>query len=155
MSLIGAINAQNPLETKQLLLRGASLDEKDEEGRSAFILAIKNHMDMEIIDLFVQKGIDPLSVNEEGVGAIDIAIESKRLDVVKYLHEKGLDLNSSKRTSGMTPLMIAACYNSVEIAKYLILEDVDPECTDNYGMRAVDYATKLGQTSIKEFLQRV
>lgn len=155
MGLIAAIKEGNTLEVKQLINSGANLCEVDEEGDSSFLLAIKYGMPLEIIELFVAKGVDPLGLTPEGVGAIDIAIEVKRLEVVKYLHQMGLDLNEAKRDSMMTPLMIAACYNRVDIAKYLVLQDVDSEKKDRSGLRALDYARKLGQKEVYQFLQQL
>jgi len=114
MSLIKAIKEQNHIELKKLLEQGFNLYEVDEEGNSAFLLAIKHGFDLELIKLFVDKGVDPMALNDQGVGAIDIAIEEQRLDVVKWLHSLGLNLNDSKRASKMTPLMVAACYNRVD-----------------------------------------
>jgi len=155
MSLIKAIKEQNHFEIKNLLEQGANLYEVDEEGNSAFLLAIKHGFDLELIKLFVDKGVDPMALSDQGVGAIDIAIEAQRLDVVKWLHSLGLDLNDSKRVSKMTPLMVAACYNRVEIAKYLIMNDVDETKTDCNGLSALDYARKLGQTAMVDFLKSI
>lgn len=155
MSLLQAVLKQDELLVKKLLSEDASIDEIDDEGNSVFILAIKNGLPLELIVRLVDMGADPFATSDTGVGAIDIAIESTRLDVVKYLHSLGLDLNQSKRESKMTPLMVAACYNRVEIAKYLIMQDVDVDKTDINGLRAVDYARKLGQNEIAQFLTQV
>lgn len=155
MSLLQAVLKQDELLVKKLLSEDASIDEIDDEGNSVFILAIKNGLPLELIIRLVDMGADPFATSDTGVGAIDIAIESTRLDVVKYLHSLGLDLNQSKRESKMTPLMVAACYNRVEIAKYLIMQDVDVDKTDINGLRAVDYARKLGQNEIAQFLMQV
>ena len=152
MSLIGAIKEENVFKVKQLLSQGVGVDEVDEDETSAFLLAIKYNFDLDIIKEFVSQGVDPMGLSDQGVGAIDIAIEAQRLDVVKYLHSLGLDLNESKRVSKMTPLMVAACYNRVEIAKYLIMNDVDENKKDINGLSALDYARKLGQNGMKEFL---
>jgi ankyrin repeat protein len=155
VSLLQAVIKQDELLVKKLLSEDASIDEIDDEGNSVFILAIKNGLPLELIVRLVDMGADPFATSDTGVGAIDIAIESTRLDVVKYLHSLGLDLNQSKRESKMTPLMVAACYNRVEIAKYLIMQDVDVDKTDINGLRAVDYARKLGQNEIAQFLMQV
>jgi ankyrin repeat protein len=155
MSLLQAVLKQDELLVKKLLSEGMSVDEMDDEGNSVFILAIKNELSLELIAQLVDHGANPFATSDTGVGAIDIAIESTRLDVVKYLHSLGLDLNQSKRESKMTPLMVAACYNRVEIAKYLIMQDVDIDKTDINGLRAVDYARKLGQNEIAQFLTQI
>ncbi|MGM0532989.1 MAG: ankyrin repeat domain-containing protein [Campylobacterota bacterium] len=155
MSLIQAIYQGNEPVLKQLLQSGHDTAEADEEGNSAFHLAIKNDIDLEIIKAFADAGVDLFACSPEGVGAMDIAIEAGRLDVVQYLHGLGYDLNTSKRDSGMTPLMIAACYNKVDIARYLVLQDADVCKRDASGLQAVDYARKLGQNAMVEFLRRV
>lgn len=155
MSLIKAILNEDDIGVKQLLEQKIDIKEVDEEGTSAFILAIKYGISLDNIKRFIDLGTDPFETSQEGVGAIDIAIEAQRLDVVKHLHQLGLDLNTTKRDSKMTPLMVAACYNRVEIAQYLILNDVDENKTDINGLRAIDYARKLGQNAIFEFLQKL
>lgn len=155
MSLISAIKEQNTFKVKQLLRQGSGIHEVDEDENPAFLLAIKYGIDLDIVKEFVAQGIDPMVLSDQGVGAIDIAIEAQRLDVVKYLHSLGLDLNQSKRVSNMTPLMVAACYNRVEIAKYLIINGVDENKKDINGLSALDYARKLGQTAIMDFLKTI
>ncbi len=155
MGLIKAIKEGDELRLKQMLQNGHDATEVDEEGNSAFHLAIKHDIDLENIKAFADAGVDLFACTPEGVGAMDIAIEAGRLDVVKFLHGIGFDLDGSKRDSKMTPLMVAACYNKVDIAKYLILEDVDTQRVDAGGLQAIDYARKLGQNAMVEFLRRV
>ena len=54
----------------------------------------------------------------------------------------------------MTPLMVASCYNQLDIVKYLILNGANILQKDNYSMTAIDYARKLGQKNMEIFLKQ-
>ncbi len=128
------------------------LDEYDEIPLLFYL--IQNRASLEMIKLLVEHGMNLHKTTKEGVGAIDIAIKYHRLDVLEYCKEQGIDIVNSQRKSGLTPLMLATCFNDVKIMQYLIENGAKIEQRDNFGMNALDYAKKLRQKSAMEFLQK-
>jgi ankyrin repeat protein len=128
------------------------LDEPDEVPLLFF--AISHGASVEAIEMLVDAGIDIMEVNREGVGALDIAIKYKRMDVILLCEARGVDLFGSRRKSGITPLILAASFNDMEIVTYLIERGADIRSRDNYGMTAADYAKRMGQNKMLAFLEK-
>ena len=106
-----------------------------------------------------------------GQAAMRIAISRNRLDWVKLLTERGVNLNKTLPLAfqtvklinvegvykflarndvldrGYTPLMWAAIYSRPEIAEYLVLQGSDISIVSNEGQRALDYANDTATRS--------
>lgn len=106
-----------------------------------------------------------------GQAAMRIAISRNRLDWVKLLTERGVNLNKSLPLAfqavklinvegvykflarndvldrGYTPLMWAAIYSRPKIAEYLVLQGSDISIVSNEGQRALDYANDTATRS--------
>jgi len=128
-----------------------ALDEPDEVPLLFF--AISNRVSLEAIEMLVDAGVDITAVNREGVGALDIAIKHKRMDVIALCEKHDISLTSSRRKSGVTPLILAASFNDMEIVTYLLAKGASVNDTDNYGMTAAAYAKRMGQKKMLEFLE--
>ncbi len=66
------------------------------------------------------------------------AIIKGELDIVKKFVEYGADVN--EMSNGMTPLMIAARYNRVEIINFLLENGANPKIKTETGWTALRYA---------------
>jgi len=128
------------------------LDEYDEIQLIFYL--IQTGASKEAIELLIEHGLDLTYTNREGLGAIDFAVKYRREDIVLLCKDFGIDLTVSKRKSGLTPLMLAASFNDVDMMKLLLDLGADPKGRDNYGMSALDYAKKMGQTKAVEFLEK-
>ena len=127
---------------------------RTEAGDSVLRIAIKSGADMEVFIFLVEQGADIFETDEEGVGLIDEAIKKGRLDIVKYLVDKGIDPNSTRRKSGFTPLMAAMAYGDEPITKYLLQEcRVDPTIKDSFEKTAADYARMTGYKYLTKYLE--
>ncbi len=126
---------------------------RTESGESPLRVAIKSKASMEIIAYLVDMGADIFEVDEEGVGLIDDAIKKGRLEVVRFLVDRGIDPNSTKRKSGFTPLMAAMAYGDEPIARFLIKEcKVDKDVKDSFEKTAADYAKMTGYKHLLRIL---
>jgi len=81
-----------------------------------------------------------------------MAIKFKRKDVIQFCVDRGFDLNISKRKSGITPVMLAACFSDIEMMELLLNNGGDVNASDKSGMAPKDYAKKLGQKKMLDFL---
>jgi ankyrin repeat protein len=164
--LLEAIERDNLVEIRKLLESdeidmnsevtvGEEYDLEEPDEVPLLFYVIMHGISSEAMDLLIAAGLDLSYTNREGLGAIDIAIKYRRPDVVRRCKEAGISLNESRRKSGMTPLMLAAAFNDVEMVRYLMEEGADVNTVDKYGMTALDYARKMGQGKVKEFLESV
>ncbi|PKB18016.1 ankyrin repeat domain-containing protein [Flavobacterium sp. 5] len=76
--------------------------------------------------------------SSETVSPLSIAIWKGDLSSVKKFIEYGTDV--SEKSNGMTPLMVAARYNKVEIIKFLLSKGADAKAKDVNGFTALKYA---------------
>ena len=164
--LIKALEHDSLVQLKKLLSSGKynlnseveigteyDLDEYDEIP--LIFWAIQSGVSLEAIKLLIEFGADLAQTTREGVGALDYAIKYRRRDVLELCKESGIDLTTSRRKSGLTPLMLAASFNDIDMMKYLISLGADPKARDNSGMDALDYAAKLGQKNAVKFLEDI
>jgi ankyrin repeat protein len=144
---------QSGVDLNQDVIIGAEyeLDEPDETN--ILFWAIREGASLEAIELLVEYGVNIEQVDRDGISAIDLAIKFKREDILKYCIQKGMDINSTKRKSGMLPILLASCFRDTSMVDILLENGADINATDKSGMSAMDYAKKLGQKKMLEYLE--
>ncbi len=160
--LIEAIENDNIVTLKKLCKAGIDLNQpinagleyglEDPDYMPILFFAIRKHTSIEFIEVLLENGLDFHQTDEDGLNAIDIAIKFKRLDMVKYCIDKGVDINTTKRPSGIKPITLAACFNNTEIVQLLLDNGAEINSEDKMGMSAKDYAKKLGQKKMLVYL---
>ncbi len=161
--LLEALHRDNLVKLKKILESGIDLNTpvligeeyelSEPDETNILFYAIRTDGSIEAIEMLLEYGMDIAMFDENGISALDTAIKFKRYDVVALCIEKGIDLGGSKRKSGITPLMLAACFGDTRSAQMLIDNGVDMDSSDMNGMKARDYARKLGQKKFEEFLK--
>ncbi|UWY27303.1 ankyrin repeat domain-containing protein [Flavobacterium sp. TR2] len=73
------------------------------------------------------------------------------IETVKKSIEYGADVNKIVRN--MTPLMLAARFNNVEIVKILLANGAKPSIENAHGLTALDYARYAKSTESAEILK--
>jgi ankyrin repeat protein len=129
------------------------MDEPDEIP--LMFWAIQVGASREAIELLMEYGLDITACNREGLGAIDIAIRHRRIDLVALCAETGVSLTQSRRRSGMTPLMVAASFNNTEMVDYLIARGASVWEQDKRGTTAMEYARMLGLNGMVAYLEKI
>ncbi len=162
-SLAQAIEQDSLMQVKQIIDNGADLskplilgseyDLDNPDEVSVLFFAIRKHASIELIKLLLKHDVDLFEVDKEGVSSLDIAIKFKRYDVVQLCIDSGFDPNTTKRKSGITPLMLASCFNDIDMLKLLLENGAKIDNKDKFGMNAIEYAKKLGQIKTAEFLE--
>ncbi|REH01598.1 ankyrin repeat domain-containing protein [Flavobacterium aquicola] len=90
--------------------------------------------------------------SSEIVSPLSIAIWKGDLNSVKKFVEYGTDV--SEKSNGMTPLMVAARYNKVEIIKFLLSKGADAKTKNEYGLIALKYAELSNAREAIELLKQ-
>ena len=126
---------------------------EDPDETTILFYAIRKYASIDSIKILLEYGVDIREIDEDGLSAIDVAIKFKREDVIKFCIEKGLDVNETHRKSGITPIILTACFNNTQIAQLLIENGANINSKDSGGMSVKDYAKKLGQKKMLKFLE--
>jgi len=159
--IMQAICEDNYLQIKKLIKDGIDINEivenEDNENDECLIFyAIHKKCSFDTLKLMIENGVDIEFTDSQGVGLLDEAIVSGNVEFITYLLvEKNMDVNQTKRKSGLTPLIQASCYGNIDLVKLLISHGGDINVKDKLNLRAVDYARKLQRKKMKEFLENL
>ena len=86
------------------------------------------------------------------VKSIHTATIDQNVTAVNDYLSKGVDIDEPDR-HGFTPLIYAAYYNHINIAKVLLEHDADPHIVNNRGYNAYEYAKKFQFDEMLELLK--
>jgi len=144
---------RNGLDLNEPILIGEEYDLEEYDEISPLFYAIRSDASLEMIVFMLEEGVDLLWTDREGISALDMAVKFRRKDMIRFCIDKGFDLNTTKRKSGITPVMLAACFSDTDMMQMLIDSGGDIALQDSSGMNALDYARKLGQKKMQAFLE--
>jgi len=125
---------------------------EDPDHIPVLFYAIRKDASIELIEVLLEYGCDIRQIDEDGLSSIDIAIKFKREDIIEFCVDKGMDVNETHRPSGITPIVLASCFNNTSIVTLLLKHGAEINAKDRNGMSAKDYAKKLGQKKMVTFL---
>lgn len=140
------------ISVKKYIKDGADVNETSENGESVLFYGLRYSCDTDLLKLLIDNGADIYDFDEEGVSVFDMAITYNNMEIVKYILEQGIDVNSTKRRSKFTPLMAAASYGRVDILTLLLEHGADKNITDSKGFTAIDFARKMNKKSVLQIL---
>ncbi len=153
MELFDAVADDALHRAKRVLEEGADANALDEKGRPPLLAAIVHRADREMVEMLLEHGADPFWTTEEGVGLLDEAVERNRLDLAELFIEKGIDPATTRRQSGMTAFMLAACFDYVEMMALLYDRGADIYAVDEQGLSAADFARKLRRKRALQWIE--
>ena len=124
-----AINKDNTTKIVKLIKNSSP-----EENVEGLLLAAKSKKDVEIVNIFLNAGIDVNSVGSDGQTPLMAACEyPRRKELVSLLLEKGADVNSVN-SNGDTPLLIACdYYDGCTLAQLLLEKGANVNSVNNNG----------------------
>jgi len=128
------------------------VDETDEDGRTALILAsVMHHTD--IVKMLLEAGANPNLTDGYGKTALMWAAYwgRSRTSIVKMLLEAGAKPNLTDK-DGKTALMLASEKGHTDIVKMLLNAEANPNLVDVDGKTALMEASRNGHTDIVEML---
>lgn len=118
--------------TRQLLDGGASLNDKDESGEPALLIASLAGQKEEVA-LLLDRGADIEIRNKHGLTALHAAAYGGRLDVVELLVAKGAAVNDHNNFYNMSPLHAAAEEGHAEVVAFLLANKAEVEAKERNG----------------------
>ena len=95
--------------------------------------------------------INSTVISIEETTPLCIAISKGEFELVKKFVEYGIDIN--EESNGMTPLMMAARYNKVEIINFLISKGANFKTKDENGLTALRHAERSNAKEAIELLK--
>lgn len=116
------------------------------------IAALLGHS--ELIEYFVQKGINPNLENNDGYSPIHLAIINGHIDIVRILIENaGISPEHRESKNLKATLMhFAAIYGRDDIIQFLVEKSANLNLLDNSGKTPLHYAAMKGNNSTIELL---
>lgn len=122
-------------------------DEEDMEFRGAVAAG-----DLPVVKKYIESG--SMKVNDPYLGWTPVlaAAAKAQLPMVKYLVEKGADLNYRHPITKLTPLMYAVLENNLAMAEYLLQKGADPNMKLKGDVSMVRAARDEGYKEMMEFL---
>ncbi|PKM46856.1 MAG: hypothetical protein CVV05_00120 [Gammaproteobacteria bacterium HGW-Gammaproteobacteria-1] len=158
MGLIGAIRAGNVELVRELLGKGASLQQRTAEHGNTPLLVACYHRNLEIVQILLERGADVRARNDDSSSALQFAARSAA--VIRWLlgTEASEDVNH-RDNNGMTALMQATNISSdgvfggvdlervadaVEAIELLVEAGADVDATNVFGRTALMSAAYTG-----------
>ena len=142
----------NFIGVKKYIKDGADVNDANETGESVLAASLRHKCDTDLVMFLIESGADIYDFDEEGVSIFDMAITYDNIEIVQYLINEGIDVNVTNRRSRFTPLMAAACYGRIDVAKLLIENGADKNAVDSKGISVIDFARKMNKKSILALL---
>jgi len=135
------------------VLIGEEYDLEEYDEVSPLFYAVRSNASLDMILFMLEEGVELFQTDEDGLSILDTAIKFRRKDVIELCIERGMNPNGSARKSGMTPVMLAACFSDREMMQMLLDAGGEINAVDHTGMRPLDYARKLGQKKMQAYLE--
>ncbi|KAK4228870.1 ankyrin repeat-containing domain protein [Podospora fimiseda] len=121
---------QGHSEVVSVLLRSDAFQENDMENQATLLLiACKGGPGhMEIAQLALDAGADPLTMNDQGFSALCISCKHGCADIVRILLERGANVDTID-SSGTSVLWISCFYGRADVVRILLDAGADPNQT--------------------------
>ncbi|MGL5029329.1 MAG: ankyrin repeat domain-containing protein [Wolbachia pipientis] len=143
------------LEVAEFLVKkGADINAASENlyGSRPIHIAIENN-NKNIIEFLLSKEVGVNDTDKQGYTPLHYAAWRGRLEVAKFLIEKGADINAADTsTTGKKPIHVAAENNSESVIEFLLEKGVSVDEADKNGWTPLHYAARFGQPEVAKFL---
>ncbi len=129
--LLEAVRQGHRPTIERALERGATLDAKDDLGRSTVLLATKDTRDLAFVEWLIARGAAPDEPDVAGRTALSFAAAAGQLDLVRALLKHGAALDRADRAR-RTPLFHAALGNHADVVDLLARKGADVNARDKF-----------------------
>lgn len=153
LNLVDAVKQNNLELAKELIAKGADVNQKDSSGNSLLIVSSANGS-AEIVQLLISSGaaLDAVDANMKAT-ALHAAAYLGHPEVMKLLVEHGIDLNAQGPYNGYTALHDAVLQNNTEGVKILVGSQANTNLKGKDGNTPLMLAKRGGKPEIIKILQ--
>jgi eukaryotic-like serine/threonine-protein kinase len=137
-------------DVERMLNEGRDPNESLGRGRLPLQVAVQNG-NREMFDLLLRRGAH-VNGRPEQAGPLHYAIFAQRHEFLRWLVEKGANVNARDNT-GDTALSLAAKRGDVESLRYLLAHGADAASRNDEGETALDHARRLGHVEAVKILE--
>jgi ankyrin repeat protein len=135
-----------------LLAEGAVASLADADGQTALYSAMPRHM--AVIDAFLENGVDLASASENGISPLHMATIAGNTDIIKFLLEKGADINLPSELTGSSALLMASSRGKLDIVRFLLSREADTGSKNLDNRTALYLAANEGHYEVVQALLR-
>ncbi|KAI9828226.1 MAG: hypothetical protein M1819_004580 [Sarea resinae] len=144
--LLDAVRSGDCLLVDSLIQSGASVDERDAQGRTALMQAVKGGR-KDISEILLENGAEVNAKSTYGRTVMMEAAQAGSLDMVMLLIKNGAEVNAEGRF-GETPLMEAARAGSPDLVMLLLENSAEVNAKNVYGGTALIEAARAGSPDV-------
>lgn len=145
--LMLACQNNNPDDVKTMLSKGAAVDAKDSNDRTALLYCAEN-IETKCIELLLSYNAQINYQDKDGYSCLHLAVICGNLTVVQYLIKMGADVNISDVEMHSAIHWSVVCGHD-KILDFLLENQADPETADIHGAYPIHYAAQMcGQIDI-------
>ncbi|WP_265018042.1 ankyrin repeat domain-containing protein [Wolbachia endosymbiont (group A) of Coremacera marginata] len=141
--LLTAVRGGDLNKVKDFIGRGASLDAKDEYGRTLLHWASWNG-NLDAVKYLIGEDASIQAEDRDGKTPLDIAIDQRHDSVAVYLQQTQLDLNKQ--------LLVAVRGNDFNKVKDLVSKGASVDTKDSDGWTLLHHTARRGYLEVAEFL---
>jgi hypothetical protein len=155
--LIKAIRKNNFEQVQQLIAQGADVNKPDERGTYPVILAVRNVVDKQILDILIRNSANVNVAEADGRTAILFAVGERDEEAIRSLVAAGADLNRFYKDfdgDEKTVLMFACEDGRIEIVRLLLDGGADPNQKSTKGNTALMFSALTYEPDILVLLLR-
>ena len=156
--MVVAIVQGKPIEVKQLLDKGESVDAK-QGGKTALHMAAMNGK-VDIISILIARGAKVDNQDEEGVTPLMLAASTGKIEAVQALLAQGAKIETQNKL-GENALHIAGAHGKKDVVVELLDRGANIRATTNNGLNVLVFAlnrmvqpgAKAEDTALVEFIK--
>jgi ankyrin repeat protein len=149
--LIKAVSKGDTPTTRALLAKGADVQARDANGRTALMYAAENG-DPTTVQTLLTYGADVNARDWQGWTALIYAAENGDITTVQTLLAHKAHVNAKSEGSGWTPLMSAASRGHLLVTQALLANGAEANARDKDDQTALLMAVQQGYTAIVQAL---
>jgi ankyrin repeat protein len=139
--------------TKLLLDRGAKINAKTKQGRTALTWASWRGM-TDTIKALLAAGADVNTRDQWGSSPLSFAVSKGRIQTVVVLLDAGAKPNLHHTETGQTPLIDAVVRGYIDIVRLLIDRGANVNEQDREGRKPADWARRVNRPDIEILLRK-
>ncbi|KAL4883893.1 ankyrin repeat-containing domain protein [Aspergillus karnatakaensis] len=150
-ALHAAVRSSNPEVTMFLLNHEARVNCPNKKSGSPLYMACEAGL-LSIVQQLLESQADPNLTGGPKLTALNAAVSSGELDIVKALLDRGAELNPTVDFPDGNAVCLACQYDELEIAEYLLREGCRWDIVDSEGSTPIEIAAEGGNADIVQLL---